>query len=848
VTKVDDNMLSGRGGWLVPATLIALVSGFAGALLLMWGRFLPGGTLLVLSVSALRWPHSIWIVSPKEDLTLAQRTLALAAICGVAVFFRIYQIEPPGIWGDDAINGLLALDVLDGKITSPFQLVVHAKSVFHALTNYTIAGAFWLLGPGPIALRVPGLIAGSLAVPVFYGIVSPLFGTRVALVAALFFATSPLQLNHDKVLIQVVLGEFFLLLGMCALVRGIVGSRRWLITLAGAPLALCLYTYHSAKIAPLVAVIFALVMMRKENRPRHALLVELAGLSTVFLLCSIPALIGYAHHPGALTGRASSVALWPAIRASGSLHPLWSTMWRTMMIFHYQQGPIYHWVGIGWDPALTIVPAFLVVHGTVESLRRWKEPRHTLLLGWIVVGLIPGFLSTEAPRVYRVFLASPPLYVWAALPVVQLYECTAHAASRWRWLRGVVALVVLSVPLVDFNYYFYRVYTNREFRWFQAARLVEMGRTLKALGSGWTGYVISDGFSAGYETLAFLSHAWGLTFRDVRSLADVLPIHDEPNGGALFIVDRSNPAVTALIESLYPTVEPDVRTDPPVRTWWFDRWLPLVAAQEPAPPTVTFFAISRRTADSVRGVNATFITADGHPITTRIDRQLRLIGVDDLPAAPAALTQVKWSGAVYAPIDGSYQFRLESKSVARVWIDEHLVVSHAENVARASLAQGLHHIAAEATIADTPVFRLEWQPPGAGMGEIPPALLFRNSDIHGLLAQYDLIGRTLRRIEPYPYYAFFRETFDGPFTVHWRGRLRVPAPGACRIEVASNGDATLMIDGQSMRADASLPPGNHDLEIDISGIQGTARLQLFWQRGDMERELIPPAAFTPPPN
>jgi len=177
------------------------------------------------------------------------------------------------------------------------------------------------------------------------------------------------------------------------------------------------------------------------------------------------------------------------------------------MVFHYQQGPQYHWFGIGSDPALTLVPAFLVIHGMVESLRRWREPRHRLLLGWLVVGLIPGFLSTEVPRVYRVLLASPPLYVWAALPVLRLYECAAHVAPRWRWLRGVAVLIVLSVPLIDFNYYFYRVYTSREFRSFQATRLVEMTRTLKALGTGWTGYVIADSFAAEYETLAFLSRA-----------------------------------------------------------------------------------------------------------------------------------------------------------------------------------------------------------------------------------------------------------------------------------------------------------------------------------------------------
>ena len=732
--------------------------------------------------------------------------------------------------------------MLAGKITSPFQLVVHSLSVFHALTNYTIAAAFWLLGPGPVALRVPGLVAGFVAVPLLYGTVSPLFGARVALVAALFFATSPLQLNHNKVLIQVILGEFFLLLGMCALVRGVVSSRRWLILLAGAPLALCLYTYHSAKIAPLIPIIFMLACLLKGDAPRRTLLVDLVGLCTVILLCSLPAIVGYAHQPAALTGRASGVALWPLLRATGSLRPLWNSIWRTLMIFHYQQGPQYHWVGIGWDPALTLVPAFLAVHGAVESLRRWREPRHVLLLGWLLVGVIPGFLSTEAPRVYRVLLASPPLYVWAALPIVQLYECAAHAAPRWRWLRAVVALIVLSVPLMDFNYYFYRVYTSREFRTFQASRLVEMARTLRTLGVGWTGYVIADSFAAGYETLAFLSRAWGLTFQDVRSLADVLPVHDEPPGGALFIVDRTNPAITGLIRSLYPTVEPDVRTDPPIRTWWLDHWLPLVAAREPAPPTVTFFAVSRHTVDSIRGVTVTFLAADGQPLATRVDSQFR---VGDAPPGATAPTQVKWSGALFAPVDGDFQFKLEATD-ARLWIDDHLIVSHVASATVAPLAQGLHRIAAEAMIADGHPFHVEWQPPGGAMSEIPPSLLFRSSEIHGLLAEYDLGTQRLRRIEPYPYYGFFRETFNEPFTAQWRGRLHVPAPGGYRLDVSSNGHTTATVDGQPLRTDRPLSAGDHAFAMHLTGLHGAAHLQVSWQLGGAPRELAPPQAFTPP--
>lgn len=823
-------------GWLAVQAIASLASGIAGALFLQDAQFVRGGALLLFSAAALWWPRSVWTVPPAPPLSPRQRRLALAAVCGVAVFFRLYKMEPPGIWGDDAINGLLALDVLDGKITSPFQLVAHSLSLFHALTNYAIAAAFWALGPGPASLRVPGVLAGILAVPLVYATFSPLFGERVAAVAALFFASSAMQISHSKVLIQVVFGQCFLLLAMAALVRGLIGPHRWLTAVAGAPLALCFYTYHSAKLAPLIATTFVLAIMWRPPAARRRLVLPIVGFVGVFVLCAIPAARSYLQQPDALTGRAGSVSVLSELRG-GNLEPLWDAVWRSLMVFHYQQGPVsYHWFGIGWDPAFNPLVGFLLVHGLAQSVRRCTQPRHLLLLCWAVVGLLPGFLSTEAPRGYRVLLASVPLYVWAALPVVQL------AGAAGRWLRVGVAALVLAVPLFDFNYYFYRVYTHREFRWYQASRLVEMARTLKSLGPGWTGYVLSNSFGAGYETLAFLSRAWHLTFRDVQSLADVLPVHDEADGGTLFIVDRGNDPALALMRSLYPSVAAGVRTEPPVRSWWLDGWLRLVPDYA-ARPTVTFFPVPRQTADAIRGLTVTFLAADGRPILTRVDGQLQL---DDPDALPAGTAVVKWCGAVYARSDGAYRFMIESGGEAQVWLDGRQIISRTQGEAQQPLAQGLHRISAEAIVSAPPVLRVLWQAPRGDLETLPPALLFRDAEVHGLLAEYTTGSRTLRRVEPYPYYGFFPHTFEGVYVVRWRGQLRVPAPGGYRLQVGANARVGLTIDGRRAGAAQALAAGVHDFEMETSPLYGALRLRLFWEPGDGTPELIPPQAFTPP--
>ena len=208
-------------------------------------------------------------------------------------------------------------------------------------------------------------------------------------------------------------------------------------------------------------------------------------------------------------------------------------------------------------------------------------------------------------------------------------------------------------------------------------------------------------------------------------------------------------------------------------------------------------------------------------------------------AGPAAATQVKWSGAVFAPVDGVFQFKLQSAADAHLWIDDHLVVSHDANPAATPLAQGLHRIAAEAMLADSRAFHVEWQPPGQAMGEIPPSLLFRSSEIHGLLAEYEVGSRKVRRVEPYPYYDFFRETFNEPFAAQWRGRLHIPAPGGYRLDVSSSGQTTIAVDGQPVHGDTPLPAGDHDFAMHITGLRGAARLQAFWQQGEARARVGP---------
>lgn len=698
--------------------LLSLAAGIAGARLLALGH--PVGLIgLAAGVLLLYWPRSIWSAPIGDEPGPRARRLGLLAITALAAFFRCWQLDPPGLWGDDAINGLLALDVLDGKIRSPFAHVSHAHSVFHAVTLYPVAGAFALFGADLWTLRLPGVLMGIAGAPLLYGVAAPLFGARAGLVAALLYASSPPQIAHAKQLVQVIGGEFALLLGLCLLIQGWTARRRWLLAAAGVPLALCVYTYHAARIAPLIAAAYLLAAAVESARARRAgagtLLRPRVLLlpALVFGVALIPAVRGWIDDPNALTQRLNATSIWTAMEQAGSWAPLWEATWRTLAMFHYQQGPEYHWFGLGFDPAFNAVVGALCMHGLVVSLRGWRQSRHLLLLAWLVVGLLPGILSGGAPRLYRALLATPPLYVWAALPLAQMLGVARR--RRRPALAALAAALIVAVPLIDSQYYFYRVYTHPVLAWFQGVRLVEMARALRDRGRGWIGYVLADNFDANHESFQFLSRAWQLDLRRVGSLAEVLPVRDQPPGGALFLLSEAALPAGAAIRAMYPYAgTARLYREPILRNWVLSERWPLETWPESPRTTFGTIAVDRHALD--------------HPhagaIGLRADFELRDRTVSRVEPYPfyAFLTpafdepaRLRLSGRVTVPPPGDYLFDVETSSGWTIWIDGRAL----RNNERVPI--GEHDFALVVDdLAPAPRLVLRWTAPGRATEPVPP--------------------------------------------------------------------------------------------------------------------------------
>jgi hypothetical protein len=119
---------------------------------------------------------------------------------------------------------------------------------------------------------------------------------------------------------------------------------------------------------------------------------------------------------------------------------------------------------------------------------------------------------------------------------------------------------------------------------------------------------------------------------------------------------------------------------------------------------------------------------------------------------------------------------------------------------------------------------------------------------HGLDVRYRLYGRSEVRREPYPYYFFMAPPFATQTEAVWRGQLTIPEPGGYALEAESNAPLSVHVDGRFVDRKDRLTAGTHDFLLQMRRVPPRFQLVLSWRKPDDTRELIPPAAFSPPSN
>jgi 4-amino-4-deoxy-L-arabinose transferase-like glycosyltransferase len=437
-------------------------------------------------------------IKMKKNLLIVLLVLILV----LSVFLRFWQLDilPPGVWYDEAYNGLDALQAMN---TGNYKLFYPENYGREGLYVNAIALSFKIFGIDSFALRFPSAFFGALTVLGFYFLLRSLKLTRTTILLGVFvMTTSFYHLNFSRIAFRAIMVPFLLTWSFYFFIKGLnliqaypntserakskknLTKANFSFFLAGALTGLGLHTYIAYRVVPLIFVILLIVFLAiyKKFFSRYWKGISLFIIGA--LITAGPLLFYFQQNPAAFTGRTDAVSIFNSpnmtvLEAFGK-----------SLSFHLQS---FFFIGDGNQrhnhnslPILPAVWALFFAIGFSISLKEifsnffrkffsTTKFSPTKLFLPAIVGqsifwtmLIPGVLSMEGiPHSLRIIGVIPAIFLLTVLPFEYLRRLYLHlktsqfyAMKRWRWLIMQISFFFLVATFILTG--FFQMYTYFE--------------------------------------------------------------------------------------------------------------------------------------------------------------------------------------------------------------------------------------------------------------------------------------------------------------------------------------------------------------------------------------------------
>lgn len=388
---------------------------------------------------------------------------ALITVLIVAAFLRLYHLEsfPPGLYPDEAMNGNNALEAIE---TGNFKVFYPENNGREGLFINIQALALWITNTHePWVLRSVSALMGILTILALYWCGATLFNRYVGLFSAVLGATSYWHLTFSRIGFRAIMAPLVFTIAVTLIwklserIRLQYSLDWWRIVLAGAVYGLGFHTYIAYRLTPLLILpilfLFFIYAIRHHAVRSFLRILVLYGVGVAIIIA--PLVLYFVGHPAELSTRTNELTVWQAP------HPVTTTLHNTaqtlgMLIWEGD----HNWRhDIPGQPVLLLLPALLFALGTillaVRGIQKKQLSRLSLLLGWVVVGLLPGILANEGvPHALRTLLAFPPLMILAGYGLYVAYSFITDRISKH---TAHVFTVVISIVLAAQAAYLYFV-------------------------------------------------------------------------------------------------------------------------------------------------------------------------------------------------------------------------------------------------------------------------------------------------------------------------------------------------------------------------------------------------------
>jgi len=419
--------------------------------------------------------------------------LHVAIVLLVASLYRLWQIDtiPPGLFGDEATDGLDALDVLAGRGAVFFP----ANYGREGLHMWIVAGMFRLLGVVPLALRLPSVAAGILTALATYWLGRELLAAWSAspgesgesaapwpwsflpLIAALYLATSYWHVHFSRFGIRGVFTPLMGALAFAAFWRAVNRRSHAWFAASGACLGLALHFYTASRFFPFFLggflLLQGLVAVLAGRRQKAILLRHFRGIVLLFavaVLVFAPLGIYFLQHPRAFIQRAGVVA------ALGEESPLQlmgrAAVANVLQFFVPGRGDVEQFYNLPGRAVFDPLTAALALLGLALLVWRWRQDSALFLLLWFPALLLPSFLATDRwPTLPRVLGTIPGVYFFPAIGLVAVALFLLRLRGKGGVsLRRAVAVAAVALLVIAPGIHALRAYRDYFLVWGPSAQ------------------------------------------------------------------------------------------------------------------------------------------------------------------------------------------------------------------------------------------------------------------------------------------------------------------------------------------------------------------------------------------
>jgi len=493
---------------------------------------------------------SIGFVKAREVLWLLIFIVILSAP------LRLYNLNthPPGLFGDEAADGLDALSIISGD-RPLFLTENNGREPLHA---YLVALSTNLLGRTPAAVRLPSALASTLTILALFLATRAITNTRLALIASIIsgFTVWPIMLG--RLATRPALLPLALSITLWLVIEAYKKNNNKLWILSGLMLGICVYTYTPIRLLIIFPLLCLSALFVAQIRRRIIL-----GATYFFLSFAIivsPFVIYTANNQEQVLGRTTGVS---AIDLNDEPSAIFNTtVSQTIAVFQMFSVP-----GKGdWNlrhnipnrPVFDPIITFALLIGLTIAPQKLGKQKLAFILVYSIIALLPSILSEEAPHFGRSSGLLPILFIFPALGISWIHKSLKQVTTSFISILISSAIIGGSILITIHDYYLddYLVQPNTGF-WFDEQCTIAATDINKFIGAGWQGEntknadleyqktnkmvfiapnVCPQYSNTGYYTIQFLVPMYlGSTPPFQRYLLDSLPDHNTLANDLLFL-------------------------------------------------------------------------------------------------------------------------------------------------------------------------------------------------------------------------------------------------------------------------------------------------------------------------